>query len=308
LAEGRIAKTVLTQTYNLALPEPPEMNDSEIVQAILSKCPDVTEQQIFEALEHERNKTAGLIANDTLLRLIAMRHGVEIPRDSATDCRLRINHLVPSMNNVTVSGRVVAVFPVKVFEGEKSGKYASLIVADSHGLLRVMLWNDKADWVESGKVKVGNVVRFLRGYTREDQNGKTELHLSERGNIEFDLAGLAQADYPFIDGFATAIKDIAVAQLNLHLVGKVAAIFPSSTFTRQDSSVGKLLRFTIADKTGDIKVLAWNSKAETLEASLKAEAKIKLVNAKVKPASNGALEVHVDDSTYVEVSAAVEQM
>ena len=283
------------------------MNDKEIVQAILNKCPDVTEQQIFEALENERSKTAGLIASQTLLRLIAVRHGVEIPRDTATDCRLRINHLIPSMNNVAVAGRVVAVYPSKVFEGEKSGKYARLMIVDSQGLLRVMLWNDKADLVESGKVKVGNVVRFMHGYTRADYNGKTELHISERGAIEFNPEGLAQEEYPTIDGFVTAVKDVTAAQLIHHLVGKVTAVFPSFTFTRQDNSVGKVLRFTIADKTGDINVLAWNGKAETLEALLRVEVEVKLVNSKVKPASNGALEVHLDEATYVEVSASADQ-
>ncbi len=280
------------------------MNEKEIVEAILSKRPGVTEQQILEALEVEKGKTAGLIVDQTLLRLIATRYGVEIPGNQATDCKLLISHLVPSMNNVTIAGRVVAVYPVRTFEGEKSGKYASLMIADECSLLRVMLWNDKTDIVESNSVKVGNVVRFLRGYTRGDRNGTTELHISERGDVEVNPEGLEKVDYPSIDGFATAIKDIASPQVSIQLVGKVVAVSPSSTFTRQDNSLGKVLRFTIADKTGDIVVLAWNGKAETLEPSLRANAEIKLVNAKVKITSGGGFEVHVDDSTYVEVSAA----
>src|SRR3990170_6487317 len=94
----------------------------EIIQAILFKCPEVTEGQILEALETEKTKTGGLIADETLLRLIAARYGVETVREAVADCRLSIKHLVPVLNRVTVSGRIVAVYPAKVFEGKLSGK------------------------------------------------------------------------------------------------------------------------------------------------------------------------------------------
>jgi ssDNA-binding replication factor A large subunit len=239
--------------------------------------------------------------------LIAARYGVEIPRDIAMDFKLRIGHLVPTLNNVTIAGRVVAVYPAKAFEGKQSGKYASLIIADKDGLLRVMLWNDKTDLVELDRVRVGQVIRFLGAYTREDRNGKTELHISERGDFEVNPEGLEEEDFPSIDRFASAIKDMMLSQSSVNLVGKVMTVSPPSTFTRQDNTVGKVLRFTIADRTGNVVVLAWNGKAETLEALLKAEAEIKLVNAKVKPASSGGLEVHVDDSTYVDVSDATKE-
>jgi ssDNA-binding replication factor A large subunit len=283
------------------------MSDDAIIQAILSKCPEVTEEQVLEALEIEKSKTGGLIADETLLRLIAARYGVEISRETVADCRLLINHLVPSLNRVTVSGRIVAVYPAKTFEGKLSGKYASLMIADKEGILRVMLWNSKADLVESGMAKAGQVARFSRGYTREDRDGKTELHISEKGEVEVNPEDLEEEDYPFIDRFTIAIKDITLPQQGIHLIGKVKAVFPSSTFTRQDNSVGKVLRFTITDKTGDVVVVAWNEKAEKLEASLRSEDEVRLVNAKIKTASNGGFEVHVDESTYVEVSVVSEQ-
>lgn len=277
------------------------MSTQKIVQSILGKRPELTEKQILEALEAEKHKTGGLIADDTLLRLIAVRYGVEIPMESTSDCTLLVSHLIPSLNNVTLSGRVVAVYPTKTFEGSKPGKYASLLIADREGLLRVMLWNGKADLVEAGVVTVGQVVRFVRGYSREDRNGKTELHISEKGEVEVNPEDLDKDAYPFIEHFVLPIKEIKEAQQMIHLIGKVKTTFPSSTFTRHDNSVGKVLRFTIVDQTGDVMVVAWNEKAEKLEASLKNDTGIKLVNARVKLGSNDGFEVHVDEFTYVEV-------
>jgi len=278
------------------------MSHREIIQAILKERPEVTEPQVLAALEAERNRTAGLIADATLLRLIAAQYGVGVQRETISNPKLLISHLVPNLNRITVAGRVVAVFPVKTFEGEKPGKYASLLIADKKGTLRVILWNGKADLVESGTVKVGQVTRFLRGYTKEDLNGKTELHVGERGDVEVKPSDLCEEDYPSIDRFLVPVRDVSLSSQSVHVAGRVKVVFPMSTFTRQDSSVGKVLRFFISDATGDMMAVAWNDKADKLEQSLRGDVEVKLVNARAKTSSSGGLEVHIDEATYVEVS------
>ena len=281
------------------------MTPEEIMQQILSKLPEISREQILEMVKTEKNKTGGLIADATLLRLIAAKYGVEIPQDRVYNRKLSINHLVPSLNDVTVTGRVVAVYPAKTFEGKKSGRFASLMIADSDEILRVMLWNDKVNLIESGELKAGQVARFSHGYTREDRNGKAELHLSSKSQIEINPQNVKAEDYQSIGKFATKIKEITKARKNVHLVGRVKKVFPSSTFTRQDASTGKVMRFTLADGTGEVTVVAWNEKAEELEQSLKENLEVQLINAKVKATSNEGVEIHVDASTYIDVSAVI---
>jgi replication factor A1 len=282
------------------------MTNEEIIQQILSKHPEISREEILETLKTEKSKTGGLIADATLLRLIAAKYGVEIPLDRVYDRKLSISHLIPNLNDVTVTGRVVAVYPPKTFEGKRSGKFASLTVTDKEGILRVTLWNDKVNFIESGELKTGQVIRFLHGYTREDRNGKTELHLSDKSEIEINPQNVGAEDYPSIGKFTTKIKEITKAHKNIHLIGIVKEVFPSSTFARQDLSTGKVLRFMLADSTGDVAVVVWNEKAEELEPLLKRNVELQLVNAKVKAASGGGFEIHVDASTYVVISAIAE--
>ncbi len=76
--------------------------------------------------------TGGLIADDSLLRMIAAEIGVEIPNEDGTfKHRLSIGHLVAGLNNVTVTGRVAAIYPVKNFEGLKPGKLGSVTIIDN---------------------------------------------------------------------------------------------------------------------------------------------------------------------------------
>jgi ssDNA-binding replication factor A large subunit len=277
------------------------MTDEEIIQQILSKHPEVSRNQILENLETEKSKTGGLIADETLLRLIAARYGVEILQDRVYR-KLSISHLVPGLNDVTVTGRLVAVYPPRTFEGERSGKFASLMIADKDNILRVILWNDKVELIEAGELKAGQIVRFSHGYTREDRKGKAELHLGNRSQIEVEPKNIKADEYSSIGKFATKISKITKAYENIHLTGTVKELFPASTFTRSDMSTGTVMRLTLADGTGEIPVVVWNEKAEELEKSLKINANLQLVNAKVKENANGKFEVHVDSYTYIEVS------
>ncbi len=277
------------------------MTDEEIIQQILSKHPEVSRNQILENLETEKSKTGGLIADETLLRLIAARYGVEVLKDRVYR-KLSISHLVSGLNDVTITGRVVAVYPPRTFEGERSGKFANLMIVDKDATLRVILWNDKVELIEAGELKAGQIVSFFHGYTREDRKGKAELHLGNRSQIEIEPKNIKADEYSSIGKFATRISKITKAYKNIHLIGTVKELFPASTFTRSDMSTGTVMHFTLADETGEIPVVVWNEKAEELEKSLKINAKLQLVNAKVKENASGELEVHVDSYTYVEVS------
>ena len=280
------------------------MTVEEIISEILSKRPDVSRDQLLEALGSERSKTGGLIADVTLLRLIAARHGVEVPLEGIINRKLSIGILIPQLNDVTICGRVIAVSPTRTFEGEKSGKYASLTIADRDGTLRIMLWNDKVNLVESGELRVGLVARFSHGYTRSDRNGGTELHLSEKSKIEISPQGIIVEDFPTIDDVAIKINKIDGSESIVHLSGSVKEVSPLSTFTRQDQTSGKVVRFMLSDETGNVSVVVWNEKAEELEKKVKRDAKVRLVNARVKASSGGGFEVHVDASAYVDVSGS----
>jgi ssDNA-binding replication factor A large subunit len=279
------------------------MTTDEIIQQILQKHPETSREQVMDALAAERKRTGGLIADATLLRLVAAKYGVETPNAKANSRELPINRLIAGLNDVTVAGRIVAVFPSKTFEGKKSGKYASLIVAGKECVLRVMLWNDQVSPVESGELKAGQVARFVHGYTREDRGGRVELHMGSKSVIQIEPEDVNSEDYPDICRFATKIRDITETQNGVHIVGRVKAVFSSSTFTRSDNSAGTVLRFTLADDTGEVAVVAWNEKAEELEKNLEFDAAVQLVNARVKAAQNGGFEVHVDSFTFVNVSA-----
>jgi ssDNA-binding replication factor A large subunit len=285
------------------------MMTEELIKRILSKHPEFSRKQIIERLENEKRKIGGFISDETILRMIAAEFGLEIPQNEALTLTISIGDLVPSLNDVTIVGRVVAVFNPKTFEGRRSGKFASLFIADETSILRVILWNDKASPIEFNEIKVGQIIRFSHGYTREDRSGKVELHIGDKGEMEINPKEVKPEDYPTISKFAIKIGEIVQADRNkrVNIIGTVKELFSASTFKRRDSSSGKVMRFMLADETGEIPVVAWNEKVDELEKTLKKGVRLQIVNAKVKKALSEGLEIHVDGGTYVGALASAEE-
>jgi ssDNA-binding replication factor A large subunit len=285
------------------------MTSEELIKQILSRHPEFSRKQIIERLESEKKKIGGFISDETLLRIIAAEFGLDIPQNDVLAPTISIGDLVPSLNNITITGRVVAVFNPKTFEGNRSGKFASLFIADENGILRIVLWNDKTSSIESGEIKVGQIIRLSHGYTREDRSGKVELHIGDKGEIEINPKDAEEKNYPTISKLATKIGEIEQRHKNkrVNVIGTVKELFSTSTFKRRDSSSGKVMRFRLADKTGEIPVVVWNEKVDELEKTLKNGVKLQIVNAKVKKALGEGLELHVNGGTYVGALASAEE-
>ncbi len=278
------------------------MTTQQIIGEIQAKNPNLNKTQILEMLQTERDKTGGLLSDETLLRLVAARFGVNVKQSLFKNTGvLSSSRLFAGLYDVNFEGRVFAVYPVKIFKGEeKTGKLASLIVADNDGLLRVVLWNEHTALVENGQLEVGKVVKLLHGYTREDRYGKIELHLSNKSQIELQPESKI-GDYPSIEQYVTKIGSLKLVEGNVHLLGVVKAVLSKSIFHRNDAEDGIVLRVVIRDDSGEVNVVVWNEKVAELEKKLRDSTQMLLINAHVKPTKNDCIEVHVDFNTVIDI-------
>jgi len=283
------------------------MTAIDIIQKILAENPHVTQEQVLEKLRDERARSGGLLGDETLLRLIAARYGVDVRQNAISNSGiLPTSCLFAGLNDVSVEGRLIALYPVRTYEGEKPGKYASLMIADNEGTLRVMLWNEKASLVERGELKIGQTLRLLHGYTRADRYGKVELHLGGKSRIEVDPPEKI-SQYPTAEKFTTKIGSLTSASGTVHISGVVKAISGTTNFPRSDEVEGKVMRVTLADDSGQVTVVVWNEKVDELE-RLKANSRLFLINARIKESQNGGFEVHVDSNTCVNFQPAELQL
>lgn len=276
------------------------MTTQDLIREIQRQNPLISQEQILERLAAERAKTGGLLGDETLLRLIAAKFGVVVKQNTIHNCGiLSTSRLFAGLYDVTVAGRLVAVFPVKTFQGaEKSGKFATIMLADKEGILRVVLWDTKAEVVERGELKAGQAVRLMHGYTKVDRCGNTELHLGNKSQIE-PQPETEDNSCCAIEKFTTKIKTLNANSGNVHLAGTVKAVLGKSTFPRSDDSMGTVMRLALRDDSGETTVVVWNEKVVEVEVIMRENTRLLFVNARVKEAQGNSIEVHVDSNTYV---------
>jgi replication factor A1 len=277
------------------------MTGQHIIENILSKHSELTREKLLNELDFEKQKTGNLIAEKTLWRMIGARYGIKSNRKPTFDGKLSISDLISGLYNVSIRGRIVAVYPIKSFQGVNPGKLANLIISDKNGVIRVILWNEKTEFIESNKIVPGIIILFSQGYTREDSKGKVELHIGKKSEIKILNTDVNLEDYPSIKKFSKKISEITPSLCDVHVVGSVKKILPIKKFIRNDSSEGLLLRFILFDETGELPVVVWNEQAKKIKSLICENSKLKLINAKVNFASDNSVELHVNSYTYFDL-------
>ena len=275
----------------------------EAVRRIITAQPEISREQVLERLKHEKTRMGGLIAEETLLRLVAASFGVDLNDQQSSVPALSLKDLIPNLNNVTAVGRVIAISAPKEFTGKTSGKLASIMIADKDAFARVVLWNDKADSIATGIVKLGRIVRFSHCYTREDRRGTVELHVGDKAEIEAEAKNVQERDFPSARDISTKIKTITAGLKGgrVNVAGLVEKAFEPTVFVRKSSEVGKVMRLVLRDETGGVPVVVWNEKVDEISSALEKDAGLQIVNGKVKRGLTDGVEVHVDSATYLQM-------
>ncbi len=275
------------------------MSVEQIVQQILSHRHNLTREEIIAAIEKKKAAIVGFLTDEAAARLIAAEYGVKIKLKKPLP-KIHINQLVSGLNNVTLSGRVLLVNTPQAFSRhDRNGQVARLLIADKTGPIKVVLWNDKAELAR--KIQLRQIVKVLHGYVRRSRDGRMELHVGQRGDIQIAPPDLKENDFPSINDFLEKIVNIGKVGRRVNVEGIIQTIYQTSTFQRRNGTLGKVKRLVLEDETGQIPVVFWDKKVGEI-AKIKEGTTVLLMNARVKKdRQNGLFELHVEDFTNVEI-------
>lgn len=164
-----------------------------------------------------------------------------------------IDELTLGLSDITVRGFVLDTDSVRTFDRDDGteGKVANIVVGDETGRVRVTLWDDQAETVES--ITPGTTVEIIDGYVRE-REGSLEVHVGNRGTVKESEETVEYSPD------ATPISDVALDE-TVDLTGVVRSADPKRTFDRDDGSQGQVKNIRIQDSSGDIRVALWGEKA-----------------------------------------------
>jgi len=268
-----------------------------IIKEILASRGDLTREEVLGMIEEKVKNAEGFFTEETAARIISSELGIKLAQKQLAESLIK--NLVSGLNDVTVTGRVIPVYPSRRFTRSDGteGFVKRIQIADKSGLLKVVLWDDKAEEADSYDIRSGQVMRLSHGYVREGFDGRIELNLGTRGEIEILPEECDR--YPPLENFIERIAEITEKDRKTNILGVVRKIFPESRFERKDGSEGKVKSIRLKDFTGDIRVVFWNNKADEIE-NLKRGDHLRIMNAEVRSGIGGQLELHVQPESTIE--------
>ena len=274
------------------------MSTEDIIKRILVLKPTLTKEAVQQLIEQERAKAAGLLTEEAAAHLVASNLGINA--GEKIEAKLKIGDLTSGLSDVSLSGRVIHVFPSRTFDrdNQKKGKVLNLIIGDSTGTVTVVFWDEKADHVEASKLDPDKLVRVIHGYSRE-RRGNIEVNVGNRGNLILEPMGEVEEDYPHIDSFFLTPADVYSEGI-AHLQGVVVDSSPVSTFSRQDESEGKVSRLILEEGGSRINLVLWNDQVDEYS-SIQKGTKIQVIAGNVRTGNRGSPEVHIGWSTAIKI-------
>jgi replication factor A1 len=269
----------------------------EIVERILAQRKDLTKGEILALIENKKREMCGFLSDEGAARLIAQDLRVEIGGQVE---RMRIKDLLAGLDDVTTTGRVAALWPMKEFRKSDGsvGKVTRFLLADGTGEINCIAWDEKAEELSTAELR-GKILRVMHGYTREGLAGEVELHCGERSELVISPEDADEKDYPRYEEFFTSIGEITYEKGEVNTVG-IVKVPPRFLTFKKEGVEGSVLRTKIIDKTGKIAVVAWNNRADELK-QLERGQTLQIVNARVKRGMNGLPELHINGRSQVAV-------
>ncbi|MFB0561582.1 MAG: DUF2240 family protein [Candidatus Lokiarchaeia archaeon] len=284
-----------------------ESRFEEILDKIVNEG-NISREDALKRINAKKKKMGGLLTDEGAAHLVAKELGLDIFEDiNYKKPSLEIKDISLEMRNVTIIGRIIRIFPPREFTSKdgRKGKMASIILADNSGEIRVVLWGEHVENINRGKMKEGQIIRIFYGYIKEGLRGDPELHIGYRGRIELEPKDVKARDYPKPKTRLMKINEIEPNMMSVDTAGVVQRLSPTSEFTRQDGSQGRVCNITLLDETGGIRTVFWDDQVELAERLSEGDT-IKIESGYTRVGLRDEPELHIGKLTNVVINPDIE--
>jgi replication factor A1 len=270
-----------------------------IVEDILSKRRELSQEQILALIEEKKKEGRGLLSDEGAARLVAEELLIQT---RGTDLgRMQVKDLVSGLNDVTISGRVLMTWPPQQFQRRDGtpGRVMRIVLADKSDRVRCAIWDRHVDVLSRAGNLQGRVLRIGHAYTRQGLAGDTEVHAGDRSSIQIDPEDMPKSDLPEFGDLFTPLGKLVAGASQVNAVGIVQSQPKYYSFAKEERT-GSVLRTIVADGSGSIPLVAWNERAEELR-ELKNGDIVQMLNGRVRLDKNARLELHVESRSQIQL-------
>jgi len=283
------------------------MHDFEtLLDELLQSRPELNREEVLRRIGQKKKTVgAGYLTDQGALFLVAGELGVSLRR-AETPSEMGIKDLYIGTNDVSVLGRVLAVYPVATYnrkDGSGTGKYRRLVLFDGPHSVKLTVWDEMAEELV-GKLGISSdtPVRVVSGYVRQGLDGKPNLNLGKRGRIEVLTDEKLTSKLVPISAVTEKLVNISQEKQYMALECFVNSEPRYSEFVRSDGSQGSLYQFSVIRDGGktETRVVIWGP---SIRPDLRKGQKVNITNLRSKQSSSGEYELHGDAGSAIIVTA-----
>lgn len=198
---------------------------AEMIEKIKEKA-GMSQEDVEAKIDEKLKQLSGLVSKEGAAHIIANELGVKL-----IDPGGKIKDIYAGMRNVDVNGKVQAVYEVREFSRQdgSTGKVGNFLIGDETGVMRVVCWGDKSDFLS--EVKEGEIVRLTCGVCRENQ-GRCELHMTDDSKLVLNPSGveIGEVKNKRPSSVRKEIKELNENDLNVEILGTVVQVFDPKFF------------------------------------------------------------------------------
>jgi replication factor A1 len=270
------------------------LNHEDVITRILSLHPDLTRDTIMNMINKKREDAGRLLTMDGAAYIVANELDLNLSDEVTLKTKIKITDLIVGSNDVSVAGDVRTVYPVTTFTRNdgREGQVARFVISDETGTIAVVLWDEKAEIINQGKVSPNQNIRVEHGYVKIGLNGRPELNIGQRGDVIILSSKSSTKRSGKIGQGFKKIRNITEDDYSINLVGVVLSTSPVTVFTKKDKSKGQVMRIRIADETGRIRLVLWDEKVNQVK-KVKKNQYLRITDGQLRKGLGDVSEVHV---------------
>ncbi|MHA1270230.1 MAG: DUF2240 family protein [Candidatus Helarchaeota archaeon] len=274
------------------------MNLEATIKKLIEKT-GLTRAELMKKINKKKEDLANLMTDVGAAYLIAKEYGIDIethipPRRPIT----QIKDINPNKTIVNVVGRINKIFNVRTFirkKDNKEGRVGSFIIEDKTGQIRIVLWDNQTEIIETHQIEEGQPIYIENGMLKSGLNG-LEIHIGNRGRLDSPPESLQELIPEKIDVYN--INDLKEGLRGINIRGVITWKGELKVFERKSGEMGQVIPIILRDETGSIRCSIWGEKANSLE-NFNVEDTIRMDDVAVRKNNLGELEISANIDTII---------
>ena len=275
------------------------MSEYELLLCSLVNKSGLPKEGIKVKIEEKKESLGHLINDEVAVRLVARDLGVPITEERIDRPTIKIEDLVPGINNITLRLRVEKTGIVKEFSKKDGtvGKLVRITASDETGKANVCFWDDNTNYLTD--IIEGTLLMVFSAYTKPGLNGDVEVHLGNKARVEV----------------LSEDKESRGAEHVKGRRGRLWRMFDPIEFNRKDGTPGRVIAFLLRNDNETLRILVWDPTDELIM-SLREGVAAEILGGVIKNDLKGEPELHVnrkssisiDSTDFVEVKVDIKRL